>query len=80
MNRMKRIGAAAAWLAVFMVASFAIMKLVFAAVCWIAGHDPVEAAVGAIAPIVFGGLIGIEAYLWFRDWRTGMVRERSRGQ
>lgn len=53
------------------------MKLLFAAVCWIAGHDPVEAAVGLIAPIVFGGLIGLEAYLWFNTWRADTDQEST---
>nr|CAD6630034.1 hypothetical protein RKHAN_04128 [Rhizobium sp. Khangiran2] len=70
MSRFKRIGASAGWIAVFATASFAILKLIFGMVCWIAGHDPLETAVGAIAPVVFGILIGVEAYLWFKDWRA----------
>lgn len=77
MNRWERIGAAAAWIAVFATASFAILKLLFGTVCWVAGHDAVEAAAGAIVPVVFGVLIGVEAYLWFKDWRARVDRERA---
>lgn len=77
MTRWKRIGAAAGWIAVFTTASYAILRLLFGVVCWIAGHDPVEETAGTIAPVVFGALIGIEAYLWFKDWRGGVNRESA---
>lgn len=79
MSRWKRAGVAAGWIAVFTTASFTVLKLLFGAVCWVAGHDPVEAAVGLIAPVVFGGLIGLEAYLWFKNWRADNDRESTDG-
>ncbi|WP_077549205.1 hypothetical protein [Pseudorhizobium flavum] len=71
MSRLKDVGAAAGLIAIFAMASFGILKLLFGTVCWITSHDPVEAAVGSIAPVVFGGLIGVEAYRWFKTWRSG---------
>lgn len=61
---------AACWITVFSAVAFAIVKFAFVLVCWIAGHDSLEAIIGTIAPIVFGALIGIEAFLWFSDWRA----------
>lgn len=57
-------------IAVFCSGAFLFVKLAFAAVCWIGGHDSLEAMVGALASAAFGVLIGIEAFLWFRECRV----------
>ncbi|CAN7740527.1 hypothetical protein [Neorhizobium sp. LjRoot104] len=43
--------------------------MIFELVCWTAGHDTLETMISLVASIGFGGWIGIEAYLWFKDWR-----------
>jgi hypothetical protein len=60
---------AACWIAVFSVAGFGLMKLLFAFVCWAGGHDTFEASVGAVASVALGLGIGLESFLWLRDWR-----------
>jgi len=63
------IARAACWIAIFSAAGFAVVKLAFAFVCWLSGHDLMEAMVGAVASVSFGAVIGIESFLWLRDWR-----------
>ncbi|BCH62699.1 hypothetical protein RvVAT039_pl12530 (plasmid) [Agrobacterium vitis] len=46
------------------------MKLTLAVVCWVTGHDLLEAIVGSVASIALGMAIGIETFLWLRDWRA----------
>ena len=59
------------WTALFSAAAFVPLKLAFLFVCWIGGHDDVEAMAGLLAPAVFGIGFGIEGYLWFRERRRG---------
>jgi hypothetical protein len=69
---MKFVGAAC-WITIFSVAGFALVKLAFGVVCWLNGHDLVEAMVGAVESVIFGIAIGIESFLWLRDWRSRKV-------
>ncbi|WP_312405401.1 hypothetical protein [Rhizobium sp.] len=55
---------------VFSLMGFILIKLAFALVCWVIGHDMVEATIGLVASIGFGGWIGLEAFLSLRDWRS----------
>ena len=66
-----------AWIAVFSAIGFALMKLAFALVCWIGGHDIFESMLGAVASIVLAPIIGIESFLRFREWRSGRRGSRS---
>ncbi|WP_312412345.1 hypothetical protein [Shinella sp.] len=68
---MARASRAALWILAFSVVGFGIVKLAFMLVCVIGGHDLTEELFGFTASVVFGGLIGIESYLWFREWRLG---------
>lgn len=70
MSSIVRIAKTLGLIAVFSVAGFAVVRLAFALICWISGHDLFEAMVGLIAAATFGLAIGIEAYLWFKDWRS----------
>lgn len=54
----------------FSLAGFVLIKLAFELVCWVAGHDSLEATIGLVASIGFGGWIGLEAFLSLRDWRS----------
>jgi hypothetical protein len=54
-----------------------LMKLAFALVCWIGGHDIFESMLGAVASIVLAPIIGIESFLRFREWRSGRRGSRS---
>ncbi|TKT57429.1 hypothetical protein YA62_020795 [Agrobacterium sp. LC34] len=60
---------AACWITLFSAAGFGLMKLAFAFVCWVGGHNLLEASVGAVASVALGVGIGIESFLWLRDWR-----------
>lgn len=71
-----KLARAACWIAAFSVAGFAMVKLAFAVVCWMSGHDLLEAMVGAVASVTFGAAIGIESFLWLRDWRARKVVSR----
>lgn len=73
-RRAFNIARAVGWIVLFCGAGTLLVKLAFGLVCWIGGHDWIEALVGSVASVSFGGLIGIESYLWFRDWRL----ERNR--
>ena len=75
--RVINIAGAACCIAVFSGAGFALVKFAFVLVCWIGGHDILEALVGAIAPIAYGAAIGIESYLWFSQWRARRAPSRS---
>lgn len=66
---------AACWIAVFSAAGFGLMKLAFAFVCWAGGHDMLEASVGAVASVALGVGIGVESFLWLRDWRARKVSD-----
>lgn len=55
--------------ALLSLAGFVVVRLIFEGVCWIMGHDMLAAVTGLVASIGFGGWIGIEAYLWIREWR-----------
>ncbi|CDZ51630.1 hypothetical protein [Neorhizobium galegae] len=68
---MARASGAVLWILAFSVAGFGIVKLAFMLVCVIGGHNLMEALFGLMASVVFGGVIGIESYLWFREWRLG---------
>ncbi|PZU85463.1 MAG: hypothetical protein DI528_11890 [Shinella sp.] len=58
----------ACWVAVFLTGGVLLVKLVFMLVCWIGGHNLFEALFGMTTPIILGTVIGIEAFLWFREW------------
>lgn len=60
---------AACCIAVLSAAGFGLMKLTFAFVCWTGGHNLLEASVGAVASVALGAGLGIESFLWLRDWR-----------
>ncbi|MUO87127.1 hypothetical protein [Agrobacterium vitis] len=66
---MMTLARAACWIAAFSAAGIGLMKLAFAFVCWAGGHNLLEASVGAVASVALGAGIGIESYLWLRDWR-----------
>lgn len=57
-------------IAAFSLAGFALTKLAFEVICWIIGHDMLEATIGLVASVGFGGWIGVEAFLTLRDWRS----------
>ena len=76
-NRTKKIACAASWIAVFSVAGYAVVKLTLAVVCWVTGHDFLEAIVGSVASIALGAAIGIESFMWFRDWRAKRLDSHS---
>ena len=69
-NRTMKFACAASCIAVFSVAGYTFVKLTLALVCWVTGHDLLEAIVGSIASIALGVAIGIETFLWLRDWRA----------
>jgi len=75
MSSIVRIAKTLSLIAIFSVAGFALVRLAFAFVCWINGHDLFEAMVGLLAATAFGLAIGIEAHLSFKDWRW---RNRTR--
>lgn len=77
-NRILNLAKATCGIAVSSVIGFILMKLAFAAVCWINGHDMFESLLGMIGSIGFGMAIGVESYLWFRDWRMQRSRQQSR--
>lgn len=54
----------------FSLVGFVIVKLAFEIVCWVIGHDMFEATIGLVASVGFGVWIGVEAFLWLRDWRS----------
>lgn len=65
-----RISKALGLIAALSLAGFLAVKLAFMVVCWIGGHDILEAMFGFVAPCAFGIAIGIEAYLWLKDWQS----------
>lgn len=70
-TRMMKLARVVFWIAIFSAIGFALMKLAFALVCWIGGHDIFESMLGALASIVLAPIIGIEFFLRFRDWQSG---------
>jgi hypothetical protein len=54
----------------FSLAGFVLIKLAFKLVCWVAGHNSLEAMIGLVASIGFGGWIGLEGYYSLKDWRA----------
>ncbi|MGV1908558.1 MULTISPECIES: hypothetical protein [Agrobacterium] len=66
-----KFASAASWIAVFSVAGYTVVKLTLAVVCWVTGHDLLEAIVGSVASIALGAAIGVESFLWLRDWLRG---------
>ncbi|GEM_PF-1543037 len=77
MSTWKRLVKAVFWIAFFAAVGFALVKLSFELVCWISGHDMVEATVGLLASLFFGTLFGIEFFLRFRDWQWQRNREKA---
>lgn len=75
--RLINIAQAACGIAVFSAVGFMLVKLGFVLVCWIGGHDILEALLGAVVPIALGAAIGIESFLWFREWRAVRTQSRS---
>lgn len=65
----RRLCKALALITVFSLVGFVVVRVIFELVCWTAGHDTLETMISLVASIGFGGWIGIEAYLWFKDWR-----------
>lgn len=76
-TRVINMARAAGWIAVLSGAGFVLVKLAFVLVCWVGGHDILEALVGAVAPIALGAAIGIESFLWLREWRATRTPSRS---
>lgn len=74
---MIKLARVAFWIAIFSAVGFAAMKLAFALVCWMSGHDIFESMLGALASIVLAPIIGIEFYLRFREWRSRRRSSRS---
>jgi hypothetical protein len=66
---------AATWIALFCGAGFVFVRLAFALVCWVGGHNWTEALFGYVASIAFGAAIGIESYMWFREWNPGSSKQ-----
>ena len=42
---------------------------------WAGGHDMLEASVGAVASVALGVGIGVESFLWLRDWCARKVSD-----
>jgi hypothetical protein len=63
-----------ATIAAFSLAGFAIIRLLFAIVCRVTGHQSLADMVGVVASVTLGLAIGIEAHLQItrrgRDRRT----------
>lgn len=74
-TRTMNLARAACWIVVFSGMGIALMKFAFAVVCWIGGHDIFESMLGMIGSIGFGVAIGVESFLWFRDWRVERLRQ-----
>lgn len=66
---LRRVFKALAIIAAFSLGGFLVVRVIFELVCWTSGHDALENMIGLVASIGFGGWIGVEAYLWFQDWR-----------
>lgn len=66
---MMRLIKAFALISGFVIAGFLAVKLVFVAICRFGGHYTLEDLVGFTTPLVLGTAIGIETFLWFREWR-----------
>ena len=72
-RRIVNLAQATCWIALFAAAGFTLVKLGFGLVCWIGGHDWTEALYGYVASVVFGVAIGLESFLWLREWRHEKV-------
>ncbi|KQZ59768.1 hypothetical protein ASD54_23595 [Rhizobium sp. Root149] len=66
---LRRVFKALAIIATFSLVGFVVVRVIFELICWTAGHGTLENMIGLVASIGFGGWIGVEAYLWFLDWR-----------
>ncbi|CDM59858.1 hypothetical protein LPU83_pLPU83a_0017 (plasmid) [Rhizobium favelukesii] len=56
----------ASWIVLFSAIGFGFVKLGFAVVCWVGGHNLFEAMFGFTTPFILGAAIGIESLFWLR--------------
>lgn len=68
---MKRLARTAALLIGFSAIGFAALSVAFRGVCWIGGHNEMEAIWGATASVILSLAVGTEALL---TWRSRNIR------